>query len=308
VTAETTAPATSWRRRAAERWNRFFFAEEPVYAAVYFRAFLALFTVAFFLPRLPHLRELYTEGAIHVPHPWITRVLRVPELPLGVVWLLVIALLACAVTFATGYRARMLHVPIVALLAYLFGYDVSSVRGYGALAFYQWLILYCLPYDRLRSAENVVLTAPRWGLRLATMLFSSVYLFSVLAKTIGGEGWFDGRTLYYTLRGHDYGSFLVSAWFPISREAAKILGWTTLACECFIGIALWHRRTRSWAMLTCIGMHTMMALTMRVSVLFHVLMIGHLPLFFRPNTWARWWPRARPSLPLSAPPRNPTST
>jgi hypothetical protein len=284
------APASSSgsiTARLAQRWNQFFFRDAPVFPALYFRIFLATWTALFFLPRLAHLRELYTDRAIHVPHPWLARVGAVPELPLAGVWIAVVLLLACVVAFAAGFHARRVHVPILLLLAYFFAYDISTVRGYGQLAFYQWLIALCLPYDRLRDDEGRVLHAPRWGVRLATMLFSSVYLFSVCAKTIGGEGWFDGRTLYYTFRGRDYGSFLLSAWIPISLETARVLGWMTLASECFIGVALWHRRTVRVAMLVCAGMHLTMALSMRVSVLFHLLMVGHLPLFFSTATWEK---------------------
>ena len=285
----TSAPRPSRFERAAARWNDFFFTDEPVYAAVYFRIFLALWTIGFFLPRLPHLRELYTESAIHVTHPWVARVGVVPELPLWAAWLCVLSLLLCLVAFAAGYHARRLHPLIVLLLCYLLGYDVSTVRGYGQLAFYQWLVAYCLPYDKLRDPSGAVWRAPRWGLRLAMLLFTSVYIFSVLAKTLGGEGWFDGKTLYYTLRGHDYGSFLLSAWFPVSLDVARVLGWATLAGECFIGLALWLRFTRPWAVLVCVWMHTMMALSMRVSILFHLLMLGHLPLFLSSRAWERLW-------------------
>lgn len=281
-----------WGRLAA-RWNAFFFAEEPVYRAVYFRAALALWTIGFFVPRLPYLRELYSERGIHVPHPWMARLGGMPELPLWAVWLCVIALLFCLVAFAMGYHARKLHPLIFLLLCYLLGYDVSTVRGYGQLAFYQWLIAYCLPYDRLHDASGRVLSAPRWGLRLSMLLFTSVYLFSVLAKTHGGEGWFDGTTLYYTLHGRDYGSFLLSAWFPVSHGMARVLGWATLVSECFIGIGLWVPKARPWAVLACVGMHVVMALSLRVSILFHLLMLGHLPLFLSTRAWEQLWEKAQ---------------
>jgi hypothetical protein len=294
MTVPASAQGQALPRRAARWWNAFFFTEEPVNGAIYFRAFLALWTIGFFLPRLPHLRELYTERGIHVPHPWIARVGGLPAMPLWLVWSCMIVLLVSMVCFAAGYHARKLHPVIVLLLAYLLGYDISTVRGYGQLAFYQWLVAYCLPYDRLREGGGI-LHAPRWGQRLAMLLFASVYLFSVLAKTIGGEGWLDGKTLFYTLRGHDYGSFLLSAWFPISLGVARVLGWLTLASESFVALGLWSRRTRPWAMLLCAAMHTVMALSMRVSLLFHLLMIGHLPLFFSADTWQRlggWFHRA----------------
>jgi hypothetical protein len=290
--ASSTA-SVSVRQRMAARWNDFFFAEAPVYAAVYFRFFIALWTAGFFLPRLPHVRELYAERAIHVPPPWVARFGELPMLPIEITWLVIIALLVCLACFAAGYHARRLHPFIVLMLVYLLGYDASSLRAYGELAFYQWVVAYCLPYDRLYDRDGAVVRSPRWGLRLATVLFSSVYLFSVLSKTVDGAGWFDGKTLFHTLRGRDWGSFLLSAWFPIPLGVAKVLGWVTLANESFVGLGLWHGRTRRWAMLACIGMHLFMALSMRVSVLFHLLMVGHLPLFFANDTWQRIGSRGR---------------
>ncbi|HEY6561714.1 MAG TPA: HTTM domain-containing protein [Polyangiaceae bacterium] len=287
------APGESVRQRFAARWNDFFFAESPVYAAVYFRVFLAVWTAGFILPRLPHLRELYAERALQVPHPWAERFGGLLTLPLEITWLVTIALLVCLACFAAGYHARHLHPFIVLMLAYLLGYNLPRVHAYGQLAFYQWLVAYCLPYDRLCDRDGAVVRSPRWGLRIATMLFSTVYLFSVLAKTVSGEGWLDGKALFYTMRSPDYGSFLLSAWVPISLGVAKVLGWGTLANETFVGLGLWHGRTRRWAMLACFGMHLVMALSMRVSVLFHLLMVGHLPLFFADDTWQRIWPRGR---------------
>ena len=76
-----------------------------------------------------------------------------PTVPLEITWLVISALPVCLACFAAGYQARRVHPFIVLMLAYLFAYDMSHVRAYGALAFYQWLIAYCLPYDRLRDRE-----------------------------------------------------------------------------------------------------------------------------------------------------------
>jgi hypothetical protein len=287
--------------RPSGAWNRFFFTLEPVYAAVYFRVFLSLWTIAFFVPRLPYLEELYTARAIHTPHPLLALV-GVPLLPLWAVWCVVLSLFACLAAFAMGVRPRAMHVVILAHLAYLFGFDISILRGYGELAFYQWLLLWCMPYERLYDERGEVIRAPRWGTRLAMMQFCLVYLFTIGAKTIGGDGWLDGRTLYYTLRGHDYGSFLLSAWLPISLGAARILGWATLASETFIGLGLWNRLTRPFAMLVCFGMHLGMALSLRVAVLFHLLMVGHLALFLPAEAWARRWPERRSEAASERPP------
>jgi hypothetical protein len=287
------------RTRWVARCDDFFFRTERVDRAVYFRIFLAAWTALFFVPRLPYLAELYTARGLHVRHP-IFRYFGVVELPLWGAWIVVLFLLACLLGFAVGFHARKLHLLVLLLLSYLFGYDFSSVRGYGQLAFFQWIVAFWLPYDRWRDDKGEVRRAARWALRLVTLLFSSVYAFAVLAKTVSGEGWLDGRTPYYTFHGRDYGNTLLSAWLPLSLEMAKVLGWCTLASEAFVAVGLWHRRTRTAAMLVCLGMHATMAVTLRVSILFHLLMIGHLPLFFSESTWERMTRR------LQRPSPNPT--
>jgi hypothetical protein len=274
---------TGWLRGAC---HRFFFTREPVYAAVYLRVFLGLWTLAFFLPRLPYLTELYGSRLLRHP-PASLRWLTPPVLPPGALWALVLLLMAALIAFACGVHARRLHLLILVLLAYLLVLDLSILVGYGGLAFCQWLLGYFVPYDRLRDDRGEVREQVRFGTRLVMLQFCSVYLFTVLAKTVGGAGWWDGSALYYSWRGHSYGQFLLSAWFPVSRDVAKWLGRVILASEGFIALGMWHRRTRFWAMLVCLGMHLGMLLSLRVSPLFHLLMLGHLPLFVPAATWSR---------------------
>lgn len=276
---ETTHPT---RHSLRARWEQFFFAEESVLPAVLWRIGLSLWTLCFFIPRLPYLEELYTSLAIHTPHPLMERLIGVPLLPLWAVWGVVLSCMTCLVLFAVGYEARRMHLLILLHLLYLFGFDISILRGYGELAFYQWLLLWWLPYDRCFDLAGRVLQAPRWGTQLARLQFSLVYAFTVGAKVLGGDGWLDGRTLYLAIKGHDYGQFLLSAWLEVTPTAAMVMGWLTLLAELFIALGLWHDRTRRAAMLTCFLLHLGMATMLRVSFLFPLLMWGQLLLFLTP--------------------------
>lgn len=280
---EATEAASAGQRLQA-RWDAFFFAEESVLPAVLWRVALSVWTIGFFLPRLPYLDELYTELAVHTPHPLLELLVGVPLLPLWAVWLVVLSCLTCLTLFAAGFQPRRMHLLILLHLCYLFGFDISILRGYGELAFYQWLLLWLMPYDRCFDLAGRVIRAPRWGTQLARLQFSLVYAFTVGAKLIGGEGWTDGRTLYLALKGHDYGQFLLSALFPVSKEMAMVMGWMTLLAELFVAIGLWHDKTRRAAMWTCFLLHLGMASMLRVSVLFPLLMWSHLLLFTTPAT------------------------
>lgn len=276
------------RWRLMTGWNTFFFSEEPVTAAVIWRVLLGLWTLAFFVPRAPHLEELYTAKAIHVPHPLLELLLGVPLLPLWGVQLLFLVLVACLAAFVSGWRARHAHLGVLLLLGFFYGFDISIIRGYGELSFYQWLLTWFMPYDRLLGEDGQVRWASRWGTRLVMLQFCSVYVFTVMAKLVGGDGWWDGQTLYYALKGREFGQFLLSDGWDVTRTQAMWGAWAALLTELFIAFGLWHRKTRRLAMLACVGLHGMIGLTMRVSVLFPLLMWIHLPLFWEPSGWNRW--------------------
>lgn len=262
-----------------QRVETFFFAEESTRFAVRWRQALALWTVLFFLPRLPYLDELYTDLAVHTPHPLLERFFGVPLLPLWAVWAVMGSCLACLGLFMAGIQVRRMHVLILAHLCYLYGFDISILRGYGELAFYQWLILWFLPYDGVKSGQGEPSMAPRWGTQLARIQFTLVYVLTVPAKLLGGAGWLDGKTLYYTLKGQDYGQFLLSAWIPVNQQATMVMGWMVLMGELVVGVGLWFERTRKLAIVTCLLLHVGMALMLRVSFLFPLLMWAHLVLF-----------------------------
>ena len=57
--------------------------------------------------------------------------------------------------------------------------------------------------------------------------------------------------------------------------------------ELFVGIGIWFSRTRTAAMVVCILLHLAMALSLRISPLFHTLMLLHLALFLTDREWAR---------------------
>jgi len=256
-------------------WARFWFIAEPVWPIWFYRAGLCAWTAAFFLPRVPYLDELYGAWPVHQPaQPFAW--LGLPVLPLVVVQLMVGALLVLLGLFAVGggRHPRVVHAIILVLLGYLFGYDMGPLRGYGKLAAVQWGLLFFAPYDR-RPDER----APRWGKRLLMLQFTSVYVFTVFAKTIQGQGWTDGKTLYYSMLSPQYGQHLLSRWVTFDLTMVKVMAWLVLAGELFVGFGLWVGRTRKLAMLACVGLHLGMALTLRVSLLFHALMLLHLVLF-----------------------------
>ena len=223
-----------------------------------FRQLLCAWTALYLCARLPYAEELYCRPVLR---EGLLPALGVPPPPLPLVYLLFALALGALIPTALGRRGGW-AVFFPAYLA-IFVLDPMMPRGYGTLSVIQWGLL-GLP--------------PAAALTLLRLQWSSVYLFTVVAKLAAG-GWWDGSALFVALRNDRFGDFLLSSG-GVSRWTAFALSWCTLALEVFVPIGAWWPRTRTAAVVACLAMHLGMMLSMRISPLFHLLMWIHLPLFF----------------------------
>jgi len=249
----------------------------PTAGARGYRVLLALWTLAFFAARLPFVAEIYCRPVLRHPF-FLNRWIGDPIPPPWLVTAAVVVLLALLLCFAAGLGARRLHLPILVLIAGLYSLDLLMLRGYGILAGIQWVLLWFAPYDRPPRADAPHPTAPRWRTEILILQLASVYVITVLAKLAAGGDWFDGSAIYTSLNGERFGLFGLSA-HGIGWPAAQVLGIATLGLELFIGLGLLFRRTRPWALGALILLHLGLALSLRISPLFHLLILAHLPLF-----------------------------
>jgi hypothetical protein len=260
-------------RRLREAWDRFFFTEAPVLGVVLFRVGLAVWTMGLFALRLPYLAEVHSGHPLGQPIPQLAAI--APYVPLWAIWALYGVAFVVLFLFALGWNARIMHSLFLLLSFVLIGWDTALLRAYGRLGWTQWLLLYAAPYDLPRHAQ-----APVWGVRLLQLQFSSVYVFTVLAKTFEGFGWFDGATLYWSLHNPQWVRDWVSA-LPLTRDVTRPLGWAVLATELFIAFGLYFERTRRLAILACLGMHLGIQAMLRIPLLFPTVMWIHLVLFVK---------------------------
>jgi hypothetical protein len=88
------------------------------------------------------------------------------------------------------------------------------------------------------------------------------------------------------------GDWLLTHWIDFPLWLAQIGAHATVGVEVYIATAIWFKRTRISAMLAVVLLHLSMTLTLRVSPLFHLIMMLHLCLFVRADAWralgARW--------------------
>lgn len=280
-----TSRAVTLRALRNFAFNTLYLQREKSIFIRWYQQFLCVWTGFFFLPRLPYMEELYARSYLRSSAP-LWQLIGDPVLPLWVLSLLFVLLGVSLALFAAGRLMRPCHLMILFVLSVLFAQDIVMPRAYGVLAYLQWFMLLFAPYEQNRSPDSTFNTSLRWRTFFLRLQFTSVYVFTVIAKLASGPGWLTGETVYRILNSPRYGLWLISE-NGIPKDLCMFLSISTLCAEWFIGFGLWFGKTKKWAMLFCILMHTGMALTLRVSVLFHILMVGHLLLFLSEPTKKR---------------------
>jgi len=260
---------------------------------------LALWSLAFFAARLPYVEEIYCRPVLRQPF-LLNRWLGDPVPPAWLVTSAICVLLALLVAFAAGTAARRLHLPILVLMGGLYSLDVLMLRGYGLLAGIQWCLLWFAPYDRPSPCDDAP-RAPRWRTEILLVQLASVYGITVLAKLASGADWLDGSAIYTSLNSARFGLFGLSS-SGIDWPAAQALGLSTLVIESLIAVGLLFQRSRRWALGALVLLHLGLALSLRISPLFHLLMVGHLALLCSPPA-----ARAREAPPEEHPRARPTA-
>ncbi|MFT4621500.1 MAG: hypothetical protein ACI8PZ_000152 [Myxococcota bacterium] len=234
-----------------------------------FRVLLAVWTLAYLWPRWPYIGELWARPILR-QDPWFMAAFT-PPTQWAVHGLLGAATIA-ALAMIIGRRVRIAHAVMLVVFALLIAFDTRMARGYGVLALVQWALLWFAPHAPGERGAN-------WGATLLKLQFSSVYLFTIPAKLVGGRGWWDGKSLFHVLNDDTWGLFGLAAG-GVSRNVATAMSWGTLGAELFIALGLWWPRTRVAAAITLVGLHLGIGLSLRISPLFHLLMAAHLALWF----------------------------
>lgn len=267
--------------KALDHWLE---APRSILGLTLYRQFLAVWTIAFYVPRLPYVEELYARD-------WFRLALfDLPAPPLGVAWgVVLVTLVACAVVILRP-RLRAATVIVALGIAIVSTFDVHAGRAYGPISLIQWALLIILPHEVPLTVSCEAVRRPAWESWLPAMQLGSIYAFTVGAKAIGGWGWWDGVTVQRALTHPLWGQGLLFG-EGLPQEAAVAAGITTLVVELFIGLAFIFRRALVPASILLVGLHLGLVLTMRVSPLFHTLMAGHLLLLVQePRTiWRRWF-------------------
>jgi hypothetical protein len=131
-----------------------------------------------------------------------------------------------------------------------------------------------LSVDRLRREGRWNWEAPLvvpWALRFVQLHISLGYILTVVLK-LRGHSWPGGTALWNALNLADLTRFEVPYWI-IAPPVGAVLTWLVLTFELGVGVGVWFRRLRPWALLGGVALHLGIAATMEIT-LFSFIMIS----------------------------------
>lgn len=129
-----------------------------------------------------------------------------------------------------------------------------------------------------------------WSLRFIQLHISIGYLLTFYLKT-RGHTWFDGTALWYALNLEDLARFQVPRVLLVP-PLGVLFTWLAVLTEAFVGIGVWWRRTRVFALLAGLALHAGIALTLEIGFFSWVMVTSYLafvpsPVIERVFTWLR---------------------
>jgi hypothetical protein len=200
-----------------------------------------------------------------------------PDLPLAGLQILCLGLMAASAALALGTRTRAAAWAVFLLTLFLQRYNPAMFNG-GDFILRGVLQLgvalgpsgsYLSLDARHRSQEATTVEA--WPLRFIQLHISIGYLLTAYLK-VRGQQWIEGTALWYALNLTDLRRIDIPSWL-IAPPIGKLLTWSTLAVEVFVGIGVWWRRSLPFALIAGVALHLGIALTMEIGF-FSLIMVA----------------------------------
>ena len=243
-------------RRLWNGWSGWAFAPVDTAPMAALRIAVGLLTIGWTLSLLPDADTFLGTSGLQrgLPHygsgGWTVQ--------LGSPLAALLVLLAAAVALTVGWRTRAASVVVAVLLLVIQRRDPWVLNSgdllLRELAFFVMLTPAGETWSldaRRRGVER--LRAP-WGLRLAQLQVSGLYLFSVWAK-VRGHSWNDGTAVGIALQLQDLQRFAVPTALSRSLLVSTLLTYSSLAVEAALAFGLWLPRLRYVVMAAGIGLH-----------------------------------------------------
>lgn len=180
-------------------------------------------------------------------------------------------LLVSAVALTVGWHSRVAAL-LVFVLVLSFEFRNPHIFNSGdALLRLEALLLAVAPCGAALSLDQRRMTgrfwsaqvrAP-WALRLIQIQLSIIYV-STFQVRMTGDKWPEGTALSYAFRLEDMVIIPLPHWLITNAQLMNVATWGTLLLELGIGILVWSRRFRVYALIAGLMLHTVILVTVAV--------------------------------------------
>jgi hypothetical protein len=129
----------------------------------------------------------------------------------------------------------------------------------------------CWSIDAVRSPHRARYVTEAWPLRFIQLHVSIGYVLTAYLK-LRTNSWVDGTALWYALNLEELTRFDLPDWIA-EPPLGAILTWGTWMTELFVGLGVWWRRSRPYALLAGVALHLGIALALEITF-FSAIMIA----------------------------------
>ncbi len=255
-----------------EAWHDFWFEPRSTSTVALFRIAYGLVMLVWGLSFAPDLKTFYSRTGLlgeQPPGGWGLLQLWNSDIALFTVYGF---LLLSAVCLAVGYRSRLASVVLWVTMVSLQARNPYVQTGGELVLRLTGLYMMFLPtgaslsIDRWRKHKTDFWEFPArapWGLRLAQIQLSAIYLFTVWTK-VPGRLWNDGSAVGFALQLRPYLRLPIPEFVLDFVPLMNLFTWGTLAIELSMAILIWNRRIRPWVILGGIALHGGIEIALKV--------------------------------------------
>jgi len=269
--------------RLVAAWERFWFEPESTSVVGLWRIAYGLLVFFWAIALAPDLFTFFSPSGIQsvVPdRPW--SLLHVFPGDGGVLTLYVL-LIVGSVCLTIGLFSRVASIVVwVCVVSFTRRNPFILNSGDVALqnvAFYLMLAPAgaALSVDRWLSVKERFWDAPLrspWALRLMQVQLSILYITAVWAK-LQGQAWNDGSAVHYAFSAGDIHRFPLPNFLVNDPLIVNLETYGTLAIEASLGILVWKRALRPWALLAGVFLHLSIDYAITVSFFSYVMLVSY---------------------------------
>lgn len=283
--------------RWCEGWNKYWFEPQYLHALALFRFFAGLLLFFYYLRRLPHADELFSTEALHVVSPlfhllpWDKLIFSTP-IAIGIV---IFSLIVCLL-FAVGFLTRVSNIFLLICILYLDGVDFSVTPGYYGILLISTILMIFAPVGQFGSVDYLLWKRGKskdeieerkkgqiWVQKVIVFHLAIIYFSCALHKSMYGEEWYNGQSLWDYFLSDDVGKLPLGIWLAKQNVLLPILGTLTVVVQFFLGLLFVTPQYRYIGIALGFGFHFMTFFVFRIPYLFGLTIYAHYILVADPN-------------------------